>query len=76
MTMTGIRQTVSNMPAVTSMTGDFSFENEWQRFHTKKDRGLKLKTPFHERNPRRYKIAAKVMDIFGNAAMKLIEVSV
>ena len=59
-----------------NLPGDFIFENEWQRFHTKKDRGLKLKTPFHERNPRRYKIAAKVMDIFGNAAMKLIEVSV
>ena len=76
MTMTGIRQTVSNMPAVTSMTGDFIFENEWQIFHTKKDRGLKPKTPFHECKPGRYKIAEKVVDTFGNATMKIIEVSV
>ena len=55
---------------------DFIFENEWQSFHTKKDRGLKLKTPFHECNPGRYKIAAKVVDIFGNDTMKIIEVSV
>ncbi len=56
--------------------GDFIFENEWQSFHTKKDRGLKLKTSFHECNPGRYKIAAKVVDIFGNDTMKIIEVSV
>ena len=55
---------------------DFIFENEWQSFHTKKDRGLKLKTPFHERNPGRYKIAAKVMGIFGNDTMKIVEVGV
>ena len=58
------------------LPSDFIFENEWQSFHTKKDRGLKLKTPFHEYNPGRYKIAAKVVDIFGNDTMKLIEVSV
>lgn len=56
--------------------GDFIFENEWQSFHTKKDRVLKLKTPFHECNPGRYKIVAKVVDIFGNGTMKIIEVSV
>ena len=33
------------------LPGDFIFENEWQSFHTKKDKGLKLKTPFHECNP-------------------------
>ena len=58
------------------LPGDFIFENEWQSFHTKKDRGLKPKTSFHECNPGRYKIAAKVADIFGNDAMKSIEVSV
>jgi len=57
-------------------TGDFIFENEWQRFHTKKDRGLELKTPFQKCNPGRYKIVAKVVDIFGNDTMKSIEVSV
>ena len=58
------------------LPGDFIFENEWQSFHTKKDRGLKPKTPFHECNPGRYKIAAKVVNIFGNATMKIVEVSV
>ena len=56
--------------------GYFIFENERQNFHTKKDRGLKLKTPFHECKPGRYKIAAKVVDIFGKDTMKIIEVSV
>jgi len=57
-------------------TGDFVFENEWQSFRTKKDRNLELKTPFHECKPRRYKIAVKVVDIFGNDTMKIIEVNV
>ena len=57
-------------------TGDFIFENEWQSFRTKKDRNLELKTPFHECKPDRYKIAVKVVDIFGNDTMKIIEVSV
>ena len=56
--------------------GYFIFENEWQSFHTKKDRELKLKTPFHECNLGRYKIAEKVMHIFGNTTMRIIEVSV
>ncbi len=57
-------------------TGDFIFENEWQSFRTKKDRNLKLKTPFHECEPGRYRVAAKVVDIFGNDTMKIVEVSV
>jgi len=57
-------------------TGDFIFENEWQSFRTKKDRSLELKTPFHECPPGRYKVAVKVVDIFGNDTMKIIEVSI
>ena len=57
-------------------TGDFIFENEWQSFRTKKDRSLELKTPFHECRAGRYKLAVKVVDIFGNDTMKIIEVSV
>ena len=57
-------------------TGDFVFENEWQSFRTKKDRSLELKTPFHECDPGRYKIAVKVVDIFGNDTMKIMEVSI
>ncbi len=57
-------------------TGDFIFENEWQSFRTKKDRSLELQTPYHECQPGRYKIAVKVVDIFGNDTMKIIEVTV
>ncbi len=57
-------------------TGDFIFENEWQSFRTKKDRTLELKTPFHDCQPGRYKVAVKVVDIFGNDTMKIIDVSV
>jgi DNA modification methylase len=57
-------------------TGDFIFENEWQSFRTKKDRLLELKTPFHDCHPGRYKIAVKVVDIFGNDTMKIIDVNV
>ena len=58
------------------LPGYFIFENEWQSFYTKKDRGLELKTLFHECNPGRYKIAEKVVDIFDNVTMRIIEVSV
>lgn len=57
-------------------TGDFIFENEWQSFRTKKERSLELKTPFHDCSPGRYKVAVKVVDIFGNDTMKIIDVSV
>jgi len=57
-------------------TGDFIFENEWQSFRTKKDRSLDLQTPYHECQPGRYKIAVKVVDIFGNDTMKIVDVNV
>jgi len=57
-------------------TGDFIFENEWQSFRTKKDRTLELKTPYHDCEPQRYKVAVKVVDIFGNDTMKIIDISV
>jgi hypothetical protein len=57
-------------------TGDFIFENEWQSFRTKKDRSLELKTPFPECPKGRYKMAVKVVDIFGNDIMRIVGVSV
>lgn len=57
-------------------TGDFVFENEWQSFRTKKDRSLELKTPFRECAKGQYKVAVKVVDIFGNDTMKIIGVTV
>jgi adenine-specific DNA-methyltransferase len=56
-------------------TGDYIFENEWQSFRTKKERELELTTIFHEYPvKKRYKIAVKVIDIFGNDTTKVIEV--
>jgi hypothetical protein len=56
-------------------TGDYIFENEWQSFRTKKDRSLEFKSVFRECLPGRRKIAVKVVDIFGNDTMKIIEVT-
>ncbi len=57
-------------------SGDYVFENEWQSFRTKKDRSLELKSAKHECPAGRYKVAVKVVDIFGNDTMKVIEVTV
>jgi len=57
-------------------TGDYIFENEWQSFRTKKDRSLELTSVFHECAPGRRKLAVKVVDIFGNDTMTIVEVTV
>lgn len=58
-------------------TGDYIFENEWQSFRTKKNRTLELKSIAHEYEKKgRYKIAVKVVDIFGNDTMTVISVSI
>ena len=57
-------------------TGDYIFENEWQSFRTKKDRSLELTSVFQECTPGRRKLAVKVVDIFGNDTMTIVEVTV
>lgn len=57
-------------------TGDYVFENEWQSFRTKKDRSLELQSVFLECQPGRRKVAVKVVDIFGNDTMTIVEVNV
>ena len=57
-------------------TGDYIFENEWQSFRTKKERSIELTSAFHECEPGRRKLAVKVVDIFGNDTMTIIEVAV
>jgi adenine-specific DNA-methyltransferase len=57
-------------------TGDYIFENEWQSFRTKKNRTLEMTSVSHECPPGRRKIAVKVVDIFGNDTMTIVEVSV
>ena len=57
-------------------TGDYIFENEWQSFRTKKDRSLELTSVAHECEPGRRKLAVKVVDIFGNDTMTIVEVMI
>ena len=58
-------------------TGGYIFENEWQSFRTRRDRSLELTSAPHEYPEKgRYKIAVKVIDIFGNDTTKVIEVAV
>lgn len=56
-------------------TGNYIFENEWQSFRTKKNRSLELTSVAREMMPgKRYKVAVKVVDIFGCDTTKVIEV--
>ncbi len=58
-------------------TGNYIFENEWQTYRTRKDRKLELVSGKHSYSqPGRYKIAVKVIDIFGNDTTKVVEVKV
>ena len=59
-----------------SWTGNYIFENEWQSFRTKQDRSIELKSTKHPCTPGKRKIAVKVVDIFGNDTMKVIEITI
>lgn len=56
-------------------TGKYIFENEWQSFRIKNDRKLSLKSPPYPLKKGKTKIAVKVVDIFGNDTMKIVEVN-
>ncbi len=59
-------------------TGNYVFENEWQSFRGKykdnKLEKLELKSSYREITKNKTKVAVKVVDIFGNDTMKVIEV--
>lgn len=58
-------------------TGGYIFENEWQTYRTRKSRALELVSAPHEyAMAGSYKIAVKVIDIFGNDTTKVVEVTV
>lgn len=57
-------------------TGGYIFENEWQSYRTRRDRTLELTSAAHQYAKKgRYKIAVKIIDIFGNDTTKVVEVS-
>jgi DNA modification methylase len=57
-------------------TGDYIFDNEWQSFRTKKNRNLDLISAPKVVQKGKYKVAIKVVDIFGNDTTKVIEVKI
>tara|TARA_Y100000768_G_scaffold119423_1_gene88214 strand:+ start:872 stop:2974 length:2103 start_codon:yes stop_codon:yes gene_type:complete len=57
-------------------TGDYVFENEWQSFRTKDNRKLELKTSPKQITKPTTKVAVKVIDIFGNDTMKILDVKI
>ncbi len=58
-------------------TGNYVFENEWQSFRRNKGKEkLELKSSEREIATQKTKVAVKVVDIFGNDTMKVIEVKV
>ena len=54
-------------------SGNYIFKNKWQSFRTKKDRSLELTSMAYECTPGQHKIAVKMVDIFENDKMKVLE---
>lgn len=57
-------------------TGNYVFENEWQSFRTKDDKKLELISSERELINNKTKVAVKVVDIFGNDTIKVVEVKI
>jgi DNA modification methylase len=57
-------------------TGNYVFENEWQSFRTKDDKKLELVSSEKEVLSGKTKVAVKVVDIFGNDTIKVLEVKI
>ncbi len=58
-------------------TGRYIFENQWQDFRTRSERTLKtVSAPHRYDTPGEYKVAVKVVDVFGNDTTKVVKVKV
>ncbi|MFA6397232.1 MAG: site-specific DNA-methyltransferase [Candidatus Paceibacterota bacterium] len=57
-------------------TGSYIFDNEWQEFRTKKKRSLELVSAPKELPKGTYKVAVKIVDIFGNDTTRVIDVKI
>lgn len=58
-------------------TGRYIFENQWQDFRTRDERMLKTISAEHTYDtPGEYKIAVKVVDVFGNDTTKVVKIKV
>lgn len=62
---------------VAKRSGRFIFENQWQSFRTPKEKSLELVSEWHHVDaPGQYRIAVKVIDIFGNDTTRVVTVDV
>ena len=58
-------------------TGNYIFENEWQSFRSKKNNNLEFTSAEYEYTEKgKYKIAVRVVDIFGNDTLQIVEVKI
>jgi adenine-specific DNA-methyltransferase len=57
-------------------TGNYIFENNWQSFRTRDDKKLELISSQRELIQKKVKVAVKVVDIFGNDTIKVMEVNI
>ncbi len=58
-------------------TGNYIFENEWQSFRQKKNPELELiSAPYTYKQPGRYKIAVRVVDILGQDTLQTIDIDI
>ncbi len=65
------KKEIINEGGVTKWTNDYIFENEWQSFRTRENE-IEFETPYRK-IVKGKKIAVKVVDIFGNDTMKILE---
>lgn len=53
-----------------------TFHNQWQAYRTRKDPKIELATNYEYKEPGKYQIVVKVIDILGNDTTKTLEVTV
>lgn len=53
-----------------------TFHNQWQAYRTRKDPKIELDTKYEYKEPGKYQVVVKVIDILGNDTTKTLEVSV
>ncbi len=65
-----------NNKEVEKWTGSYIFDNEWQSFRTKKKRELEFISAPKSMSKGKYKVAIKVVDIFGNDTTKVVDIEI
>jgi adenine-specific DNA-methyltransferase len=53
-----------------------TFHNQWQTYRTRKEPKIELETKYEYREPGKYQVVVKVIDILGNDTTKTLEVTV